>query len=246
MVSEPGVLAGLRVVEVGQYVAAPFAATLFADQGAEVVKIERPGGDPYRADPARFAAWNRGKRSVELDLRAAGDRAAALELLAGADLLIENLRPGAMGRLGLGLDARRAAQPRLVTCSISAYGSTGPGRDDPGWEPLVHARAGAQQGLFTGDRPIGLPFPMASVAAALLAVLGAGAALVKRQSTGYGQHVETSLLEALLFLNAGPIFHRPGHRPPVIRQTRSPILRVFETSDGRAVMVNLSGTERWR
>ena len=110
----------------------------------------------------------------------------------------------------------------------------------------MHARAGAQQGLFTGDDPIWLPFPVASVGAALLAVLGAGAALIKRASTGYGQHVETSLLDALLFLNAAAIFHREGHRPRIIRQTKSPILRVFDTADGRAVMVNLSGTERWR
>jgi crotonobetainyl-CoA:carnitine CoA-transferase CaiB-like acyl-CoA transferase len=110
----------------------------------------------------------------------------------------------------------------------------------------VHARAGAQQGLFTGDDPIWLPFPVASVSAALVAVLGAGAALIKRASTGYGQHVETSLLDALLFLNAAAIFHREGHRPRIVRQTKSPILRVFDTADGRAVMVNLSGTERWR
>ena len=239
-------LEGLRVVEIGQYVAAPFAATMFADQGATVVKIERPGGDPYRRDPARFAAWNRGKTSVELDLRSAHGRGNCLDLLAGADVLIENLRPGALGRLGLSPESLRRANRRLVTCSITAYGAAGPSRDEPGWEPLVHARAGAQQGLFTGDEPIWLPFPMASVAAGLLAVLGSSAALVKRESTGYGQHVETSLLEALLFLNAGPIFHREGHRPRVVRQTRSPILRVFDTRDGRAVMVNLSGTERWR
>jgi len=245
-VSPEPVLRGLRVVEVGQYVAAPFAATVFADQGADVVKIERPGGDPYRRHPARFAAWNRGKRSVVLDLAAADGRAEALALIEGADLLIENLRPGAMTDLGLDLDGLRRRQPDLVTCSISAYGSRGPARHDPGWEPLVHARAGAQQGLFTGDRPIWLPFPMASVGAALLAVLGAGAALVKRETTGYGQHVETSLLEALLFLNAGPLFHRPRHRPRVVRSTRSPVLNVYETADGRGVQVNLSGTERWR
>jgi len=244
-VSPEPLLAGVRVVEVGQYVAAPFAATLFADQGAEVVKIERPGGDPYRRDPARFAAWNRGKTSVELDLATDDGRAAALGHIAGADLLIENLRPGAMARLGLPLEDLRSRHPGLVTCSISAYGSGGPSRDDPGWEPLVQARAGAQQGLFSGDRPLWLPFPLASVAAALLAVLGTGAALAKRQTTGYGQHVETSLLEALLFLNAGPLFHRPRHPPRVVRQPRSPILAIFTTSDGRGMQVNLSGTERW-
>ncbi len=132
-------LAGLRVVEIGQYIAAPFAATLFADQGAEVVKIERPGGDPYRKDAARFAAWNRGKTSVVLDLASADGRAEALELIRGADAVIENLRPGALARLGLDLHDLRVRQPELVTCSISAYGSDGPSRDDPGWEPLVHA-----------------------------------------------------------------------------------------------------------
>ncbi len=240
------VLQGLKVVEIGQYVAAPLAATIFADLGAQVVKVERPGGEPLRSDPARFAAWNRGKRTVELDLATEAGHREALGLLDEADLLVENLRPGALERLGLGPAVLRATRPGLVTCSISAWGSTGPSRDEPGWEPLVHARAGAQQGLFTGDDPIWLPFPLASVAAALLAVLGAGAALVKRTSTGYGQHVETSLFDGLLFLNAAPIFHREGHRPRIVRQTKSPILRVFETADGRAVMVNLSGTERWR
>ncbi len=178
MATEPEpILRGLKVVEIGQYVAAPLAATIFADLGAEVVKVERPGGDPLRADPARFAAWNRGKRSVELDLRSPDGRRAALDLIDGADLLVENLRPGALDRLGLAPEMLQKERSRLVTCSISAWGSTGPSKSDPGWEALVHARAGAQQGLFTGDHPIWLPFPLASVAAALLAVLGAGAAL---------------------------------------------------------------------
>ena len=239
-------LSGLRVVEIGQYVAAPLAATIFADLGANVVKVERPGGDPLRAEPARFAAWNRGKETVELDLRSPAGADALLDLVDEADLVVENLRPGALERLGLAPATLRAGRPRLVTCSITAWGGDGPSRDDPGWEPLVHARAGAQQGLFTGDDPIWLPFPVASVSAALVAAMGAAAAMIKRASTGYGQHVETSLLDALLFLNAAAIFHREGHRPRIIRQTKSPILRVFDTADNRAVMVNLSGTERWR
>ena len=235
--------------------AAPLAATILADLGAEVVKVERPGGDPMRADPPAFAAWNRGKRTVELDLTTESGRRELGALLDRADLLIENLRPGSLERH---LDRRRRrageravtglrrGRPRLVTCSISGWGSSGPSRDEPGWEPLVQARAGMQQGLFTGDDAIWQPFPVGSVAAALLAVLGAGAALVKRESTGYGQHVETSLLDGLLFLNAAPIFHRPGHRPRVSRQKNSVVLRPYETADGRSVMVNLSGTERWR
>jgi crotonobetainyl-CoA:carnitine CoA-transferase CaiB-like acyl-CoA transferase len=146
----------------------------------------------------------------------------------------------------LDTSALRKHHNTLVTCSISGWGSAGPSRDDPGWEPLVHARAGAQQGLFTGDRPIWLPFPMASVGAGLLALIGTGAALVKRESTGYGQHVETSLFEALLFLNGGAVFHRPRHPPPIVRAGGTPILRLYKTSDDRSMMVNFSGTERWR
>ncbi len=261
MPTEPSrVLQGLRVVEVGQYVAAPLAATILADLGAEGVKVERPGGDPMRADPSAFAAWNRGKQTAELDLTEEHGRRELGALLDPADLLIENLRPGSLERHlfdeGAGNDDQggrksgdeglRRGRPRLVTCSISGWGSRGPSRDEPGWEPLVQARAGMQQGLFTGDDAIWQPFPVGSVAAALLAVLGAGAALVKRESTGYGQHVETSLLDGLLFLNAAPIFHRPGHRPRVTRQKNSVVLRPYETAGGRSVMVNLSGTERWR
>src|SRR5580700_2406281 len=121
MSREP-LLRGLRVVEIGQYIAAPFVATIFADQGADVVKVERPGGDPYRRDPARFAAWNRGKTSVTIDLRAAEGRTQLLELVDGSDVLVENLRPGSMARLRLGLDGLRRSFPRLVTCSISGYG----------------------------------------------------------------------------------------------------------------------------
>ena len=239
-------LSRLRVVEIGQYVAAPFAATLLADHGAEVVKVERPGGDPYRSDPALFAAWNCAKTSVTLDLRTPDGLAEAERLVGGADVVIENLRPGALDSLGLSFAASRATNPRLVTCSISGYGTSGPARDDPGWEPLVHAHAGAQQGLFTSDQPMWLPFPMASVAAALFAVLGVSAALLKRETTGYGQHVETSLFEALLFLNAGPIFHRARRRLGVAPPARTPVLHTYETSDGRGIQVNLSGTERWR
>jgi len=245
-VTREPLLAGLRIVEIGQYIAAPFAATLFADQGAEVVKIERPGGDPYRADPARFAAWNRGKTCVVIDLATAEGRAEARALIATADAVIENLRPGVLARLGLSFADLRAQHPGLVTCSISAYGCTGPARDDPGWEPLVHARAGAQQGMFTADQPIWMPFPMASIGAALLAVLGTGAALVKRENTGYGQHVETSLFDALLFLNAAAIFHREHRRLSIGRPANTPVLHTYETSDGRSMQLNLSGTERWR
>ena len=104
-------LGGLRVVEVGQYVAAPLAATIFADLGATVVKVERPGGDPLRADPARFAAWNRGKETIELDLRSPAGAAALRDLVDEADLLIENLRPGALDRLGLAPATLAPADP---------------------------------------------------------------------------------------------------------------------------------------
>src|SRR5580698_7251815 len=123
------ILAGLRVSELGQYVAAPLAATMLADLGADVTKVERPGGDPQRADAARFAAWNRGKQTVELDLRTEAGCRDVETLLDEADILLENLRPGALEHL-LGAHPR-AGRPRLITCSISGWGSDGPARDDP-------------------------------------------------------------------------------------------------------------------
>jgi len=233
---------GLRVVELGQYVAGPLVGQLLADLGADVLKVERPGGDPYRGEPGRFLAWNRGKRSVVLDLHTQEDVRVLANLIRGADVVVENFRPGALERLGVDLVALRQECPSLVTCSITGFGSGGPLRDAPGWEPLVHGRAGLHVGFGEHDERVWRPFPLASVTAALLAMLGTVAALWERESSGLGQHVETSLLDAALFINGSAVLQ--GDPPSMGTQGRTGSARVhmYPTADGWLQVV--AGTDR--
>jgi crotonobetainyl-CoA:carnitine CoA-transferase CaiB-like acyl-CoA transferase len=239
-----GLFAGLRVVEIGHYVAGPFAGQLLADQGADVIKVEPPGGDAYRADPGRFVAWNRGKRSVVLDLKTAENRERLRLLMLDADVVIENYRPGVLARLGIDFGELQALNPGLVTCSISGFGSAGPLRDMPGWEPIVHARAGVHVGFGEHDERVWRPFPLASVAAGLLATFGIVAALLERDRSGQGQHVETSLFDAALYMNGSAIIQ--GDVPPMHIQGRTdtPRVHIYPTADGWLQVV--AGTEQSR
>jgi crotonobetainyl-CoA:carnitine CoA-transferase CaiB-like acyl-CoA transferase len=237
-----GVLSRLRVVELGHYVAAPLVGQLLADQGADVVKVESPDGDPYRRQPGRFVAWNRGKRSVALDLKADVDRRQLLDLVRCADVVVQNFRPGVLERLGVDFAKLRAADPMLITCSITGFGSTGPARHVAGWEPIVHARAGLHVGFGEADERVWRPFPLASVAAGLLATFGTMAALIERERSGLGQHVETSLFEAALYINGSSILQ--GDVPPMHTQSRTaaPRVHIYPTADGWLQVV--AGTAR--
>jgi len=208
MLPPPRPLAGLTVIEFAQYLSGPFAGLKLADLGARVIKVERPGtGDPCRglfiSDPVGgentlFHAINRGKESFAADLRDAGDRAALGDLIAGADVLIANFRPGVIERQGFGPDAMRALNPRLVYGMISGYGDSD-WRALPGQDLLAQARAGLM--WLTGSRGDG-PMPMGLAVADMLAgealAQGILAALVGRGGHGRGALVETSLIEALL------------------------------------------------
>lgn len=121
-----GLLDGVRVLDLGIWRPAPYAAQLLADMGAEVVKVEPPGGDPMRAYPDLFATLVRHKQCIELDLKETGDRRRALDLAAGSDIAVEGFRPGVADRLGVGYEALRARNPSIVYCSISGYGQEGP------------------------------------------------------------------------------------------------------------------------
>src|SRR5215470_6119756 len=136
-----GVLDGLEVLDLSRGIAGPMTTMLLADHGARVLRIEPPGGDPLRVLPGQ-RAWNRGKRSAILDLRVAADREAFLALAARADVVVESFAPGAAERLGVGDAMLRARNPRLVTCSITAYGRGNRHSDRPGWDALVAARTG--------------------------------------------------------------------------------------------------------
>ncbi|HWF20750.1 MAG TPA: CoA transferase [Acidimicrobiales bacterium] len=225
------VLDGIRVLDLSWGVAGPITGMLLSDNGADVVKVEPPGGDPFRSSPG-YAAWLRGRRSAELDLTGGADRHTFLELARSADIVLESFAPGTTARLGIDAHTLLAQNPSLVYCSITGYGPHPGLRGRPGYDALVAARLGLlheQRGHLGGaiphmhgedpylpDLPIpdgmepGSPrsgpiftyTPWPSICAAYLATTGINAALLARLRTGRGQHVETSLLQAALSLTA--------------------------------------------
>ena len=179
-------------------IAGPVGVMLLADLGADVVKIEPPGGDPFRQQPA-YHVWNRSRRSAVVDLKTHGGRDVFLRLCSGADVVVETFSPGTMGRMGLSYPDLAESFPRLVYCSVPAYppGHRFAGR--PGWDALVQARSGMQNeqpGWRPG--PVFLHFPAPSMAACFLLAAGILSALIHREQSGRGQHVETSLYQGVM------------------------------------------------
>jgi len=179
-------------------VAGPIGVLLLAELGADVIKVEPPGGDPFRGQPA-YHVWNRSRRSVVLDLKADEGREVFLRLCRGADVLVETFSPGTMDRLGLSYADVSQRFPRLVFCSVPAYPPGHRFADRPGWDATVQARSGMQSeqpGWRPG--PIYLHFPAPSMAACFLLAAGVLSALIYREATGHGQHVQTSLYQGVL------------------------------------------------
>jgi crotonobetainyl-CoA:carnitine CoA-transferase CaiB-like acyl-CoA transferase len=203
----PGPLSGLLVADFSRVLAGPYCTMLLADLGADVIKVESPGGDDTRqwVPPVSpdgwstyFLAINRNKRSVALDLKDPGDLAAARELARRADVFVQNFKPGGLARFGLDYESVRAANPAVIYASISGFGSGG-GKDLPGYDLMVQAMSGLMS--LTGD-PAGPPFragiSVFDVIAGLHTSIGILAALAHRSATGEGQHVEASLLASAL------------------------------------------------
>lgn len=204
-----GALDGIKVLELATFIAGPYCAMMLADQGADVIKIERPGvGDENRTEPpfingesAPFMLWNRNKRSVVLDLKSKQGKAQFLKLVEGADVVVENFRPGAMERLGLGYDALKERNPGLVYASISGYGRTGEMSQRGGFDLVLQGFTGLMALTGPADHvPHRLPIPVCDIAAGLYLTVGVLTALQARTRLGRGQRVETSLLEAGLSL----------------------------------------------
>ena len=192
------VLDGLTVLDLSQGIAGPLTTMLMSDYGAEVIKIEPPEGDPFRSTNA-YLAWNRGKKSVVLDLKSPADLEQFLDLTTHADVLVESFAPGTTTRLGIDFERLSRLNERLVYCSISAYGQHGAWRDRPGYDGLVQARTGMQwEQPGWREGPIFLHLPLPSMGAFFLASCGINAALHVREVTGVGQRVETSLLQGVL------------------------------------------------
>jgi crotonobetainyl-CoA:carnitine CoA-transferase CaiB-like acyl-CoA transferase len=251
-VTAPRPLDEVRVVDLSRALAGPYATMMMADAGADVVKVEPPGGDdsrgwlPYVArnghrESAYYMSANRNKRSVVLDLKS-DDGADRLRWLASrADVLVENYRPGVLERLGLGLDDLRALNPRLITLSITGFGRGGPSGKRPGFDQIVQAEAGlmALTGQPGGD-PQRIGLPMADILAGLFGAFGVMTALRAREHTGRGQHVETSLLAAVVGVH---VFHGVGWLAagiePVLTGNRHPSIApygVFSCADADIVI----------
>ncbi|MEU8103696.1 CoA transferase [Nonomuraea muscovyensis] len=229
-----GALSGLLVADFSRVLAGPYATMLLADLGADVVKVERPGtGDDTRSwgpphaggDSTYFLAVNRNKRSIALDLRDPADLEVARALACRADVLVENFRPGTMDRLGLGYDALRAANPGLVYCSVTGFG-TGEGAGLPGYDLIVQAVGGLMSVTGEPDGPgTKAGVALVDVITGLHAALGVLAALRHRDATGEGQRVTVSLLSSLLsaltnlssgYAAAGVVPAAMGNRHPSI------------------------------
>jgi len=198
-------LAGIVVVALEQAVAAPFATRQLADLGARVIKVERPGTGDFARDYDRsvfglasYFVWlNRGKESVELDVKSAEGQAALAALLARADVFVQNLAPGAADRLGLGADQLRARHPRLICCSVSGYGPDGPYAGKKAYDLLVQCETGVLAVTGTPDEPCKTGISVADIAAGMYAYSGVLTALYERERTGRGSSFEVSLLDAL-------------------------------------------------
>ena len=208
-------LSGIKVLELAQNLAGPFAGETLARLGADVVKVERPeGGDDARGWGPPFLAGagsvfhnvNGGKRSIVLDLKTASDVAWLKDHVKDVDVVLQNMRPGSLEELGLGANVLRAINPRLIYCSLSAFGPVGPEKDRPGYEPMVQAFAGLFWSSGTQDSP---PFrigvPTLDVGSGMWAVIGILAALVRRAATGAGCVVDASLFETALTWLGGSI-----------------------------------------
>jgi formyl-CoA transferase len=246
-------LQGITVLEFASYVSGPYAGMMLADLGAEVIKIENPeSGDPFRgwgaADySATFGSVNRNKKSVILDLKTDDGLAAARTLAASADVLIENFRVGTMDRLGLGFAELTARNPRLIYCSITGFGPTGPYADRPGYDTIGQAMGGLLSVLTDMDAPKPMGISLSDHLAGIMAAHGILGALVARERTGRGQHVETSLLASTLGLlgeNAARFFEEDDV-PQRRTRTRTALVFAFVAGDGKPFVIHLSSPPKF-
>ena len=211
-------LEGVIVVALEAAVAAPFATRQLADLGARVLKVERPGEGDFARDydsamggTSAFFVWaNRGKQSIELDLKDPDDRAQFDRLVAGADVFVQNLSPAAARRAGILADQLRAKHPGLIACDVSGYGLGGPRADDKAYDLAVQAEGGAVALTGTAEQACKVGFSVADIAAAMYAFSSILAALYRRQATGEGASIEVSMLESVAEWTAAPTYAAVG------------------------------------
>jgi len=248
------VLKDTTVVECSTFVTGPYAAALLADLGARVIKIESPpDGDPYRyfsPDPYfsfNFAHLNRNKKSVVLDLKSAKGKEICVELLKRADVFVENFRPGTADRLGLGYEALRVLNPRLVYCSISAFGQSGPYVNKPGFDTLGQAASGLLSLLTDPDEPKVMGMAVSDYVTGLSAGYGILGALLGREKSGDGCRVETSLLQATLSFigETAAGYMRTGSVPNRMARVKNAHAFAFVCKDKFPIAIHCSVPEKF-
>jgi crotonobetainyl-CoA:carnitine CoA-transferase CaiB-like acyl-CoA transferase len=248
------VLKDITVIECSTFVTGPYAASLLGDLGARVIKIESPpDGDPYRyfaPDPFfsfNFAHLNRNKESLALDLKSSRGKEICLELLKQADVFVENFRPGTAERLGLGYDALRALNPRLVYCSISAFGQSGPYANKPGFDTLGQAMSGLLSLLTDPDEPKVMGMAVSDYVTGLSAGYGILGALLGREKSGDGCRVETSLLQATLSFigETAAGYMRTGLVPNRMARVKNAHAFAFVCKDKQPIAIHCSVPEKF-
>ena len=255
---KPRPLDGITVVSLEHAVAAPFCTRQLADMGARVIKIERPGvGDFARGYDTRvkglashFVWINRGKESVTLDLKHPDAQAVLRQLLAQADVLVQNLAPGAAARMGLSFEALHPSLPRLVVCDISGYGNHGPYRDKKAYDLLIQSEAGYLSVTGTPDEPVKSGNSIADIAAGMYAYSNILSALLLRERTGVGEHIDVSMLEALGEWMGYPMYYayEGAAPPPRAGASHATIYPYgpFAVGDGGTVMLGLQNEREWQ
>jgi len=234
-------LEGIRVVDLTSYIAGSYAAMQLADMGADVVKVESLEGDSFRELPG-FFGWNRGKRSIALNLKTAEGRAIVETLATRGDVFMENMRPGVADRLGVGHGHLSSLNPRLVYCSVTAFGSTGPGTERPGFDPIFQALGGLMTLQGFGGPPQYLRTAPTDYYTAAVATQGILAALFARERTGRGQRLETSLLRGVMALQSGVAVDYPS-KPTLIRD--NPTYRLYQAGDGAWFFLAVGNQAFW-
>jgi crotonobetainyl-CoA:carnitine CoA-transferase CaiB-like acyl-CoA transferase len=237
----PGMLSGMRVLDLSVYRPMPHATQILADLGADVLKVEPPGGDPMRVYPEIFASVARGKRSIVLDLRDDGDRARALELVAQADVVCESWRPGVATRLGLDYDAAAAANPTVIYCSLSGFGQDGPLRDVPGHDINFQAIAGALAPR-DGEAPQTPRLPVADLEGGTVCALLICAAWARRLNEGVGERIDVAMADVVAWWVG--VHTGTAHTGAEERTFGSPGYGVFQARDGAWLALGVLGEPR--
>ena len=240
-------LEGIKVLNLGTVIAGAYAGTILASMGAEVIKIEGPEADPFRSDGSQFLVYNRGVRGLDLDLKQAAARDTFLDMVRSADVVIDNYRLGVRDRLGISYPALKAINPRIISCSINAYGDTGSRAALPGFDPLMQSEGGMMAAQGGDDDPILYSIAVNDIATAAVVSASVIAALNARETTGEGQEVVSSLLAQSLLYQLGEMVDYAG-RPPNGKGGRDclglrALYRYYPCADGWIALACESGAE---